>query len=189
MQIPTSIAVVTGAARGIGRAVSFNLAQRKVRALAMVDANSAVEEVAESLNRELGRELALPFKGDVTDPQFRSEVYRVMRQRVGQVTLCVPAAGITRDSLAVKVDKESNRVLTYPIEDFRRVLEVNLIAPVYWAQSWYGVAEERRRSGLKQWEPNEPFQGLSFYRLDFPRETGARFHAATKADSRRVLAT
>lgn len=107
-----------------------------------------------------------------------------MRERFGQVTLCVPAAGITRDSLAVKVDKESNQVLTYPLEDFRRVLEVNLIAPVYWALELVaGVAEERRRKGLKQWEPNEPFQGAIIFigSISSLGNRGQISYAATKA--------
>ena len=41
--------------------------------------------------------------------------------------------GITKDALAVKLDKESGRAQVYPAEQFRQVLEVNLVAPVYWA--------------------------------------------------------
>jgi NAD(P)-dependent dehydrogenase (short-subunit alcohol dehydrogenase family) len=67
MQIPGSIAVVTGAASGIGQAVSFDLARRKVHALATVDASAEVTNVAQAINREMGREVAVPFTGDVTE--------------------------------------------------------------------------------------------------------------------------
>ena len=40
----------------------------------------------------------------------------------------MPAAGITRDSLAVKIDKETGRPAIYPVKNFREVTEVNLYA-------------------------------------------------------------
>jgi NAD(P)-dependent dehydrogenase (short-subunit alcohol dehydrogenase family) len=84
-----------------------------------------------------------------------------MAARHGRVNVCVPAAGITNDSLAVKVDKETRQVTIYPMEKFRQVVEVNLIAPIYWALEMVaGIAEERGRKGLKRWEPTEPLQGM-----------------------------
>src|SRR5262249_32201862 len=53
-----------------------------------------------------------------------------------------------------------DKVVVYPLELFRQVMEVNLVAPVYWALDMLaGIAEERRRQGLKRWEPHEPLQG------------------------------
>jgi hypothetical protein len=97
------------------------------------------------------------------------------------VNICVSAAGITRDGLAVKVDKDANKVVVYPLEVFRQVLEVNLIAPVYWAMEMLaGIAEERRRQGLKRREPHEPSQGAGaceghyFFSTGFPAFSQAR---------------
>ena len=39
----------------------------------------------------------------------------------------MPAAGITRDSLAVKFNKETGKAEPYSIATFRQVMEVNLI--------------------------------------------------------------
>ena len=44
-----------------------------------------------------------------------------------------PAAAVTRDQLAVKIDKVTGKPTIYPVENFRLLAEVNLIAPVYWA--------------------------------------------------------
>jgi NAD(P)-dependent dehydrogenase (short-subunit alcohol dehydrogenase family) len=72
----------------------------------------------------------------------------------------VPAAGITRDGLAVKLNKETNQATVYPIDTFRQVMEVNLVAPIYWALEMVaGVAASRAKAGLKRWEPDEPIQG------------------------------
>jgi NAD(P)-dependent dehydrogenase (short-subunit alcohol dehydrogenase family) len=160
MQIDNKVAVVTGAASGIGEAVSRELARRGARAIALVDRSDRVHEVARSINEAAGRDLAEPHVGLTTDGAFRARVYDATVARHGVAHICVPAAGITRDSLSVKVDKETGRAHVYPVETFREVTEVNLIAPVYWALEMVArVAEDRHRRGLKRWEPWEEVQG------------------------------
>jgi len=108
------------------------------------------------------------------------------------VNICVSAAGITRDGLAVKVDKQTNKVVVYPLELFRQVMEVNLVAPVYWAlEMLAGIAEERRRRGLKRWEPNEPLQGAVIFigSVSSLGNRGQIAYAATKAGLEGVAAT
>jgi 3-oxoacyl-[acyl-carrier protein] reductase len=87
-----------------------------------------------------------------------------MTVRFGTVNICVPAAGITRDALAVKLDKQTHEVSVYPIETFRQVIEIDLIAPIYWAMEMVArVAKNRARQGLKRWEPSEPLQGTVIF--------------------------
>ncbi len=160
MKIEGKVAVVTGAASGIGQATAVELAQRRVKGLALVDRSDRVVQVAQAINDTAGRPLAEGFAGDATDGGFRGHVFDRITGRYGLVNICVPAAGITRDALAVKVDKESGKSITYPVENFRQVLEVNLVAPVYWALEMVArVAEERRRRGLGRWEPDEKLFG------------------------------
>jgi 3-oxoacyl-[acyl-carrier protein] reductase len=46
------------------------------------------------------------------------------------------------------------------IEDFRSVVEINLIAPVYWALEMVGrIAEDRSAHGLGRWSPTSTFKG------------------------------
>jgi NAD(P)-dependent dehydrogenase (short-subunit alcohol dehydrogenase family) len=72
------------------------------------------------------------------------------------VNLCVPAAGITRDALAVKMDRDTGKAAVYPLRTFREVTEVNLIAPIYWALEMVArIAEDRKRRGLGRWQPSE----------------------------------
>jgi len=164
MIIQGSVAVITGAASGIGRAVAVDLAARGAKALALVDHSQVVEEASRAVNQSAGRSVAMSYQGDVTDEKFRQRVFGELHEAHGMVNICVPAAGITRDGLAVKVDKQSNRVAVYPAETFRQVIEVNLIAPVYWAMEMVaGIAEERRRKNLKRWEPNEALQGAVIF--------------------------
>ena len=160
MNIKGKVAVITGAAGGIGRALALELVKRNVLGLALVDQSEAVLQVAKAMNDLEGRLVATGYHGDVTDAGFRRRVYDEIGERCGQVNICVPAAGITRDRLAVKVDKATHEVNVYPPELFRLVLDVDLMAPVYWAMEMVaGIAQSRARQGLKRWEPTEPLQG------------------------------
>jgi hypothetical protein len=74
--------------------------------------------------------------------------------------LCVPAAAIIKDALAVRIDKQTGQVVIYPIADFRKVVEINVIAPIYWAMELVAaVAKDRASRGLKRWQPEEGVQG------------------------------
>ncbi|NDE32468.1 MAG: SDR family oxidoreductase, partial [Betaproteobacteria bacterium] len=160
MDLSERVGVVTGGASGIGRAVAATMAQRKVKAVALVDQNAAVHEVARSLNQEAGREFAMPFEGDTTDEAFRASVFDTISKVHGLVSLCVPAAGITRDDLAVRIDRNSGKARIYPKAQFELVVQVNLIAPVYWALEMIGrIAEDRAARGLKRWTAEERTQG------------------------------
>ena len=192
MNIKNKVGVITGAAGGIGRAVATELASQQAAFLALVDFNDSVHEVCKSINETTGRQVASGYVGDVTNEAFRAGVYEELNRKYGMVNICVPAAGITRDGLAVKIDKETNRVTKYPIETFRQVTEVNLIAPVYWALEMVAsIAEYRRSHGLKRWEPDEGLQGAVIFigSVSSLGNKGQISYAATKAGLEGAAAT
>jgi len=192
MKIKDSVAVITGAAGGIGRALALELAKREAGNLALVDHSESVHQVVKAVNDIAGETIAYGYTGDVTDSNFRRGVYSEMSEKCGTVTICVPAAGITRDSLAVKFDKPTRKVSIYPIETFRQVMEVNLIAPIYWALEMVaGVAESRAQEGLKRWAPVEPLQGMVVFigSVSSLGNKGQIAYAATKAGLEGAAAT
>jgi NAD(P)-dependent dehydrogenase (short-subunit alcohol dehydrogenase family) len=109
MKIEGKVALITGAASGIGEAVAFELARRGVKAVAAVDRSPRVSEVARAINERVGWAVAVSHVGDATDPEFRAKVFEQVSARHGVVNICVPAAGIARDALAVKLDRETGR--------------------------------------------------------------------------------
>jgi NAD(P)-dependent dehydrogenase (short-subunit alcohol dehydrogenase family) len=108
------VAVVTGAAQGIGRAVALALAQRGF-ALALSDLRSPVETLA-----DVGQVTeAIEYIGDISNENLVVSFGEAVKSKWGRVDVLVNNAGISSISPAEKVSGTQ----------FRRVLEVNLLAP------------------------------------------------------------
>ena len=164
MKIKGKVAVVTGASGGIGRAVCEEFINRGAAHVALVDLDDGVVDVADQLNRAAGQGIAKAYQGNTTDADFRTAVYDEICGRFGQVNICVPAAGIVRDALAVKMNKVTGKANVYPEETFRLVTEVNYIAPIYWAMEMIArVVESRSKRGLKKWDPTEDMEGAVIF--------------------------
>jgi len=119
MPAMTKVAVVTGAARGIGLATAQLLAERGYD-IALVDIDAAtLSRAAQSLPR------ALAIECDVADPaQVKSAVDKV-QARFGRIDALVNNAGIA-------VFKP---LLQTTFEEWSRVLDVNLSGPFLCAQA------------------------------------------------------
>ena len=192
MEIKNTIAVVTGAASGIGHAVSMQLVAKGVKKIGIVDMVEGVNTVAKQINEEADRECAIPFQGDTTDPEFRASVFDALCEGDNVVNICVPCAGITRDTLTVKMNKETKKASIYPLEIFRLVVEVNLIAPVYWAMEMVArIAEQRAQRGLKKWHTDEQIQATAIFigSISSRGNKGQISYASTKAGIEGAAAT
>ncbi|MCF0122360.1 MAG: 3-oxoacyl-[acyl-carrier-protein] reductase [Lachnospiraceae bacterium] len=110
-----SVAVVTGASRGIGRALALELADRGN--LTIINYNESVEK-AESVKREIvasGGEAVL-FQCDVSRYEDCEYFIKEIVRDYGRLDILVNNAGITRDYLIMQMKEE----------DFDQVLAVNL---------------------------------------------------------------
>lgn len=164
MDVKNHVAIVTGAASGIGAAVASELAHRGVKGIGLIDQNEHVLKLERTINQQSHGNIAEALLGDVTDAAFRRSAFDTIQSRFGLATICVPAAGITRDRLAVKIDKETKKSDIYPEETFHQVLKVNLVAPIYWGLEMIArVAADRAERGLKRWSPTEGMQGVAIF--------------------------
>jgi 3-oxoacyl-[acyl-carrier protein] reductase len=193
MEIKDQVAIVTGAGRGIGRATVAALLAKGAKAVARVDRQH--EGVATPQTEKEFRKLEQTdnvFFGDVTDEAFQARVYQSMIQRYGIPRILVPAAGITRDKAACKIDKATGKAVIYPKADWDLVEAVNLKAAVFWALELTAhVAEDRFAKGLSAWGPTEPDQGAVVFIGSVSSEgnRGQISYAATKAALAGVAAT
>ena len=95
------VAIVTGAAQNIGKAISLDLA-RMGADVAIVDVlEEKAEETAEEI-RGLGRR-ALAAKVDVTNGEEVSACVEKVVEKMGAVDILVNNAGITRDALLLRM--------------------------------------------------------------------------------------
>ncbi|MEM9083256.1 MAG: 3-oxoacyl-[acyl-carrier-protein] reductase [Planctomycetota bacterium] len=98
------VAVVTGASRGIGKAIAERLA-RDGRHVVLVSRSPApLEELAESIKSKGGRASATPC--DVSDAAAFSEAIEGIASGFGRLDILVNNAGITRDNLMLRMTDE-----------------------------------------------------------------------------------
>jgi NAD(P)-dependent dehydrogenase (short-subunit alcohol dehydrogenase family) len=126
------VAIITGAAQGIGRRVAEVLAARGY-ALALNDLRPPSETIAAA--RERGVD-AIELLGDISDDAVVDGFAKSVLARWGRVDVLVNNAGISCIAPAEE---------TAP-QQFRRVLEVNLVAPFLMARA-FGPAMLAERSG------------------------------------------
>jgi len=110
------LAVVTGAARGIGRAIVFELLQQG-RLVAGLDISENQLKELEEAARQAGFEV-LTRCVDITDTPRLTEILEKLAAEHGGIGILVNNAGITRDKLMIQMDDE----------DFDKVISVNLRA-------------------------------------------------------------
>ncbi|GAB4357587.1 MAG: 3-oxoacyl-ACP reductase FabG [Gammaproteobacteria bacterium] len=104
MGFEEEIALVTGASRGIGRAIALALGAKG----ATVVGSATSEAGAESINSAF-QEARIEGAGvvlDVTDPDSISAVLSTTQERFGSPTILVNNAGITRDNLLMRMKDE-----------------------------------------------------------------------------------
>ena len=108
----TRVALVTGASRGIGKAVASTL-HKAGFAVAVNYSRSAesAEEVADAIQSDGGRALAICADVGIEDQV--ADMFAAVRDELGPVAVLVNNAGITRDNLLLRMSLDSwNEVMT-----------------------------------------------------------------------------
>jgi len=113
MILADQVALITGAGRGIGRAIAEQFAKEGAK-IAIVelrgeDANAAADQIKADGGEALG------FEGDVTNYERATQVVDELLQQWGKIDILVNNAGVIRDKLLMAMEPE----------DWRIVLDVN----------------------------------------------------------------
>lgn len=108
-------AVITGASRGIGKAVAIRLGKAGANLVLSYRSNdAAMDELIESLEKDGIK--AVKVKGDVSNSDEAKDLMKVAKETYGSLDILVNNAGITRDKLIIQMKEE----------DFDSVIRVNL---------------------------------------------------------------
>jgi 3-oxoacyl-[acyl-carrier protein] reductase len=126
MRFEGKVALVTGASRGIGRAIALALA--KEGADIIVNYSRDDDKAREVVD------LAIPFgikaimvKADVSNPSQVEEMERIVRKEFGRIDVIINSAGITFRHPLEEV----------PYEEWRRIIEVNLNGAFYVMRAFF----------------------------------------------------
>ena len=114
------VALVTGASRGIGRAVAVRLARAGCRVAGVARSASDLEQTAQLAAAEGGAAL-LAVPADVTSDAALEDAVRVIRERLGRITVLINNAGVA---------PARGSVLKTPLLAWDRTLATCLRAPM-----------------------------------------------------------
>ena len=115
MHLEGKVAIVTGASRGIGRAVAINLAQSGADIVVNYSGSEgAAQETVEAV-QALGRK-AIKIKANVANADEVAAMVEEAHKEFGHIDILVNNAGITRDGLLMRMKDE----------DFDAVIDINL---------------------------------------------------------------
>lgn len=121
MKLDKSIsAVITGGASGLGAATARLLASHGVK-VGIFDLN---EELGESIAKEIG---GVFCKVNVTSTPEVDAGFAKSRGAIGQERILVNCAGVGGSVKTVSRDKVTREIKEYPLENFERIIQVNLI--------------------------------------------------------------
>ncbi|MED3723694.1 3-oxoacyl-[acyl-carrier-protein] reductase [Geobacillus stearothermophilus] len=99
------IALVTGASRGIGRAVALELARQGVNVVVNYAGSEAKANEVVEMIRSLGRE-AIAVQADVARAEEVERLVKTVLDQFGRLDILVNNAGITRDNLLMRMKEE-----------------------------------------------------------------------------------
>lgn len=132
MMLPEAAGIVTGAGRGIGRAIALALAREGAR-VAVVDKDAALADGTVELVREYGGDAA-PVIGDVVQPALAQRAVALALERWGRLDLLVNNVGVFPEA----------PFLDMPLELWQSSFEVNLTSFFLFSQA---AAREMARRG------------------------------------------
>lgn len=120
MNLQEKTAIVTGASRGIGKAIAFELAKQGANVVVNYNASEAEANAVVASITALGG-TAIAIQADVSDSAQASSLIEKTLQHFGAIDILVNNAGIARDGLFLRMTEE----------DFIDVWQTNMMSVFY----------------------------------------------------------
>ena len=135
--VESPVCVVTGASRGIGRAIALALGESGAKVLVNYASSAEKAEEVASQIAESGGE-AITFKGDMSDEADIKEMFSACVDKWGRVDVLVNNAGITRDTLMMRMKTKQ----------WQEVLDTNLTGVFLCAQAATKIMGKKRKGRI-----------------------------------------
>jgi 3-oxoacyl-[acyl-carrier protein] reductase len=116
-------ALVTGAGRGIGKAIAEVLAKHGVNLICVSKSADSCGAVAAAINAAGGKAKAVPV--DVSDGAAVNKAAEALLAEYGKIDILVNNAGITRDGLLARMSED----------DWNAVIQTNLTSAFHWTKA------------------------------------------------------
>ena len=159
MRLQDNVAIVTGAATGIGQAIAIRFAQEGAAVVVdFVGRPGTPDKTIEQIQRNGGRVIAV--EADVSDPEQVQNLINSTIKAFGKLDVALNNAGI--ESKYPFVD--------YPVERIRQIMDVNLLGPLF-------VSQAAARQMIKQGQGGRIIN-ISSVHEDLPMPTNAPYCAS-----------
>jgi 3-oxoacyl-[acyl-carrier protein] reductase len=123
MTFTNRTALITGAGRGIGKAIAETLAAKGVAVICVSKSAESCGAVAASITAAGGKAVARAV--DVADGAAVTQAAEALLKEFGKIDILVNNAGITRDGLLARMSEE----------DWNAVLQTNLTSCFHWTKA------------------------------------------------------
>ena len=104
MDLKNKVAIVTGSARGIGRAIALKFAEAGANLIITDISEEFGKKVVEEI-QNLGRD-AIWIKADISKSEDANNLIQKSLEKFGKIDILVNNAGITRDNLLMRMSEE-----------------------------------------------------------------------------------
>jgi 3-oxoacyl-[acyl-carrier protein] reductase len=123
LRLKDKVAIITGAASGIGFAAALSFARQGAK-VAVVDFNEELGNVSVHDIKSEGYDATF-FQVNVADRESVDDMVKAVLEKYGRIDILVNNAGITKDGMLSKL----------AVEDFQKVIDVNLTGVFHCTQA------------------------------------------------------
>ena len=178
LELTGKVAVITGASRGVGKAIARELAKEGVDVAICARHREALEEAAGELEQETGRRI-LPVPTDTTNWESVRRMVETTAVTLGRVDILVNNAatpgGLVRGALADASDEALLEDIDTKVIGYFRCAKA--VAPYMQRQGWGRIINigglSGRQSAVHQWHAQ---RGYRAPHQDALRSVGPRRH-------------
>jgi len=131
------VCLVTGASRGLGRAIALDLGKAGQKVVVNYAASEGPAlQVVEEIKKSGGDAIAL--KADCSNPDEIEAMFKQAVESFGTVDVLVNNAGITKDTLVARMKPH----------EWQQVIDINLSGVFFCTQAFFKIASKKRRGRI-----------------------------------------